>query len=145
MKALAFPSRNLIDKTGKGSRVGSGGLASAIGMNWGELLLIFGGWTVLARTVPLLVPSCLPLSRAGWGSGMISLVGQHPAPWLLDACLCLPRRTILTGISLRPSLPSSQHQAAFPFLPSVPTWKSCLSLGLLWSCSSLWSFLAAKQ
>lgn len=73
---------------------------------------------MLPGTVPLLVPSCLPLSRARWGRGILSLMGRHSEPWLLDSCPCLPKRIVLTEISPRPSLPSSQPRVCISF-PSL--------------------------
>lgn len=98
------------------------------------------GGRLLPGTVPLLVPSCLPtgprpcpteLGRMGWG--ISSLMGQHPGPWLLDSCPCLPRRTVLTGISLRPSLLFSPHQTCISF-PSLRTHLEKLSTLQLPDC-----------
>lgn len=87
--------------------------------------------------VPLLVPSCLPLSRARWGCGIISLMGQHSEHWLLDSCPCLPKRIVLTEISPSPSLPSSQPQVCISF-PSLCTHSKKLPALPLPDCPLAW-------
>lgn len=60
-------------------------------------------------------------------------MGQHPGPWLLDSCPRLSKQTVLTGISLRPSLPFSQQQACISFpslcthLEKLPALQLCLT------------------